>query len=263
METMRDFIFLRSKITVDGECSHETERRLLLRRKAMTNLNNLLKKQCHYFANKGPSSQSYGFSSGHVWMWELDYKKSWVPKNWCSWTVVLEKTLQSPLDSKEIQLVHPKRNQSWIFIGRTDAEAETPIPCPPDSLERPWCWERLKVGGEGDDRSWDGRMASLTQWTWVWASSRIWWWTGKPSVRQSMGRKELDTPEWLNWSLYVGLLAKWPPCRNVSTWVLHNIPEQGLTTTALGTWPAWFLFQEGPKPRMFFYFCKWLKKNQK
>ena len=127
METMRDFIFLRSKITVDGECSHETERRLLLRRKAMTNLNNLLKKQCHYFANKGPSSQSYGFSSGHVWMWELDYKKSWVPKNWCSWTVVLEKTLQSPLDSKEIQLVHPKRNQSWIFIGRTDAEAKTPI----------------------------------------------------------------------------------------------------------------------------------------
>ena len=91
-----------------------------------------MKKQRHYFASKGPSSQSYGFSSSHVWMWELDYKESWVPKNWCFWTMVLEKTLESPLDSKEIQPVHPKGNQSWIFIGRTDAEAETPILWPPD-----------------------------------------------------------------------------------------------------------------------------------
>ena len=86
-----------------------------------------INKQRNYFGNKGPSCQSYGFSSSHVWMWELDYKESWVPKNWCFWTVVLEKTLDSPLNCKEIQLVHPKRNQSWIFIGRTDAEAETPI----------------------------------------------------------------------------------------------------------------------------------------
>ena len=86
-----------------------------------------IKKQRHYFANKGTSSQSYGFSSSHVWMWELDYKESWVLKNWCFWTVVLEKTLESHLDSKEIQPVQPKGNQSWIFIGRTDAEAETPI----------------------------------------------------------------------------------------------------------------------------------------
>ena len=90
------------------------------------------KKQRHYFVNKGPSSQSYGFSSSHVWMWELNYKESWAPKNWCLWTVVLEKTLESPLDSKEIQPVHPKGNQSWMFIGRTDAEAETPILWPPD-----------------------------------------------------------------------------------------------------------------------------------
>ena len=83
-------------------------------------------------ANKGPSSQSYGFSSNHVWMWELDYKESWVLKNWCFWTVVLEKTLESPLDCKEIQPVHPKGNQSWVFIGRTDAEAETTILWPPD-----------------------------------------------------------------------------------------------------------------------------------
>ena len=91
-----------------------------------------IKKQRHYFANKSPSSQSYGFSSSHVWMWELDYKERWVPKNWCLWTVVLEKTPESPLDCKEIQPVHPKGNQSWVFIGRTDAEAETLILWPPD-----------------------------------------------------------------------------------------------------------------------------------
>ena len=92
-----------------------------------------IKKQRHYFANRGPSSQNYGFSSNHLWMWELDYKESWVPKKWCFWTVVLEKTLESPLDCKEIPLVHPKGNQSWMFIGRTDAEAETPILWPPDA----------------------------------------------------------------------------------------------------------------------------------
>ena len=91
-----------------------------------------IKKQKHYFANKGPSSQSYGFSSSHVWMWELDYKESWGPKNWCFWTVVLEKTLESPLDCKGIQPVHCKGKQSWIFIGRTNAEAETPILWPSD-----------------------------------------------------------------------------------------------------------------------------------
>ena len=93
----------------------------------------LTKKQRHYFANKGPSSQGYGFSSSHVWMWELDYKESWAPKNWCFQTVVLEKTLESPLDCKEIQPVHPKGNQSWIFIGRTDVEAETLILWPLDA----------------------------------------------------------------------------------------------------------------------------------
>ena len=95
-----------------------------------------IKKQRHHFANKDPSSQSYGFSSSRVWMWELDYKESWVPKNWCFWIVVLEKTLQSPLDSKEVKPVNPKGNQSWIFIGRTDAEAEAPILWPPDVKSR-------------------------------------------------------------------------------------------------------------------------------
>ena len=92
-----------------------------------------IKKQRPYFANKGPSNQGYGFSSGHIWMWELDYKQSWAPNNWCFWTVVLGKTLESPLDCKEIQPVNPKGNQSWIFIGRTDAEVETPILGPPDA----------------------------------------------------------------------------------------------------------------------------------
>ena len=91
-----------------------------------------IKKQRHYFANKGLSSQHYGFSSGHVWMWELDFKESWALKNWCFWTVVLEKTLESPFDWKEVQPVHPKGDQSWVFIGGTDVEAETPVLWPPD-----------------------------------------------------------------------------------------------------------------------------------
>ena len=137
----------------------------------------LIRKQRHYFANKGLYIQSYGFSSSHVWMWELDYKESWSLKNWCFWTVVLEKSLESPLDCKENQPVNPKGNQSWTFIGRIDAEAETLILWPLDSknshFKRPWCWERLKVGGEGDDRGWDGWMASLTWRTWIWMDSGL------------------------------------------------------------------------------------------
>ena len=129
------FIFLGSKITLNSDCSHKIKRCLLLGRKAMTNLDSILKskKQRHHFANKCPCSQSYDFSSSHVWMWELDHKEGWTPKNWCFQTVVLEKTLESPLDSKEIQLVNTKGSQSWIFIGRTDAEAETPTLWPPNT----------------------------------------------------------------------------------------------------------------------------------
>ena len=123
-------------------------------------------------------------------MWELDYKESRVLKNWCFWTMVLEKTLKSPLDCKEIQLVHSKGNQSWVLIGRIDVEAETPILWhlmqELTDLKRPWCWEILRAGGEGDDRGWDGWMASLTQWTWVWVNSRSWWWTGRPGVLRFM-----------------------------------------------------------------------------
>ena len=205
METVRDFIFLGSKITADGDCGNEIKRHLLLGRNAMTNID--IKKQRWYFANKGPSSQSFGFSSGHTWMRELDYKENWALKNWCFWTVVWEKTLESPLDSKQIQPVHPKRNQSWIFIGRTDVEAETPILWPPDAktlLKRLWCQGRLKVGAEGDNRRWDSWMALLTQWTWAWVSSRSWWWTGKPGVLQSMGLQKVghDWATKLNWLNY-------------------------------------------------------------
>ena len=133
MKTVRDFILGGSKITADGNCSHEIKRHLLLGRKTMTNLDSVLKsRDITMPANKRPYSQSYSFSSSHVWMWELDYKESWVPKNWCFWTVVLEKSLESPLDSKEIQPIHPKGNQCWIFIGKTEAKAETPILWPPD-----------------------------------------------------------------------------------------------------------------------------------
>ena len=137
-------------------------------------------------------------------MWELDYKESWVAKNWCFWTVVLEKTLESPLDCKEIQPVHPKGDQSWVCIGRTDVEAETPTLCPPNAkswlIWKDSCWERLRAGGKGDDRGWDGWIASLTLWIWVWVDSGSWWWTGRPGMLHSWGLKESDTTEWPNWT---------------------------------------------------------------
>ena len=115
-----------------------------------------IQKQRHYFANKGPSSQGYGFSSSHIWMWELDYKESWAPKNWCFWTVVLEKTLESPLDCKEIQPVHPKGDQSWVFTGRSDAEVETPILWPPHA--KSWL-----IGKDPDGRDWGQEEKAMTE----------------------------------------------------------------------------------------------------
>ena len=171
-----------------------------------------IQKQRHYFANKGPSSQGYGFSRGHVWMWELDCEGDWAPKNWCFWTVVLEKTLESPLDCKEIQPLHSKGDQFWVFFGRNDVKAETPILWHlmrrVDSLEK-----TLMLGGIRGRRrrgrpGWDGWMASLTQWTWVWVNSRRWWWTGRPGVLRFMGSQrvrhdwatELNWWDWMQWS---------------------------------------------------------------
>ena len=152
----------------------------------MTNLGSVLKSR-YYFVNKDPYIQSYGFSSSHVWLWELEHKEGWARKNWCFWTVVLEKTLESPMDWKEIKPVNPKGNQSWIFIGRTDAEA--PVIWPPDA--KSWLIGKDPDVGkdwrQGDKRGWAGWMASLTRWTWILASSRRWWRTRKPGVLQCMG----------------------------------------------------------------------------
>ena len=146
LEIVPDFIFLGSKITADGDCSHEIKRCLLLGRKVMANLDSILKSKYITLSTKVHLVKAmYGFSSSHVWMWELDYKESRVLKNWLFWTVVLEKTLESPLDCKEIQPVHPKGDQSWEFIGRTDVEAETPILWPPDA--KSWLiWKHADAG---------------------------------------------------------------------------------------------------------------------
>ena len=133
---MSDFIFLGSTITVDGDCSHKIKRHLLLGRKAMTNLDILLKSKDITLLTKVCLVKVMFFSSGHIWMWELDYKEGWEPKNWCFQTLALEKTLESPLDSKKIKTVNPKGNQPWIFTGRTDTEADGPILWPPDANGR-------------------------------------------------------------------------------------------------------------------------------
>ena len=132
VETVADFIFFGSKVTADGDCSHEIKRRLLLGRKVMTNLDSILKSRDITLSTNIYLVKAMVFSSSYVWMWELDNKASRALKNWCFWTVVLEKTLENPLDCKEIQPVHPKGHQSWVFIGRTNVEPETPVLWPPD-----------------------------------------------------------------------------------------------------------------------------------
>ena len=145
---------------------------------------------------------------------KLDYKENWVLKNWCFWTVLLEKTLESPLDCREIQPVYPKGNQSWIFFGRTDVEVETPILWPPDGKNwltgkdpdagKDWRWEEKR-----NDRRWEVWVASPTQWTWVWANFGSWWWTGRPGMLQSM-ESQRDGHDWLtelNWTELINLLS--------------------------------------------------------
>ena len=177
--------------------------------------NSILKILC--FANKGPSSQSYGFFRSHVWIWELDYKDSWVLKNWCFWTVVLEKTLEGPLNCKEIQPVQPKGNQSWIFIGRTDAETETPILWAPEAKN--WLiWKDPDAGkdwGQKEEGTTEDEMdasASPTRWTWVWVNSGSWWWTGKPGMLQSTGSQ--SQTQLSNWTEldYMNLSGQWYVC---------------------------------------------------
>ena len=150
METVIDFILWGSKITVDGDCSREIKT-LAPWKKTYDQPRQHIKKQRHYFAYKSPSSRYFGFSSSHVWMWELDYKESWAPKNWCFWIVVLEKTLESPLDCKKIKPVNPKGNESWICIGKTDAKAEAPVLWPPDAKN----WLIGKDPDAGKDWRWE------------------------------------------------------------------------------------------------------------
>ena len=176
METVRDFIFLASKIPSVCESRREIKT-FAPWKKCYDQHRQHIKKLRHYFANKGPSSQSYDFSSSHVRMWELDYKEGWTPKKWCFWAVLLEKTLESPLDYKEIQPVNLKGNQPWILFERTNAEGEAPILWPPD-VEN-WLlekdpdagkdWRQEEKGMTEDEMV--GWMASLTRWTWVWANS--------------------------------------------------------------------------------------------
>ena len=185
-------LFLGSKITADGDCSHGIKRHLAPWKKSYDQPRQHIKKQRNYLADKGLSSQNYGFSSSRVWMWELDYKESWVLKNWCFRTVVLEKTLESLLDCKEMQPVNPKENQSWFLEGlmlKLKLQYFGHLMWRVDWLEKTLMLEQK--GTERDDRGWDGWMASPTQWTWVWVKSAIWWWTGRPDVLESMGSERV------------------------------------------------------------------------
>ena len=150
-----------------------------------------MKKQRHYFANKGPSSQSYGFSSSHIWMWELDYKESWAQRIDAFELWWWRRLLWVPVLN-----IHWK-DWYWSWNSSTLATGCEKL----THLKRPWFWERLKVGGEGEDRGWNGWMASLTRWRWVWASVRSWWWTGKPGVLQCMGSQKVghNRATELNW----------------------------------------------------------------
>ena len=207
METVRHFILGGSKVTPDGDCSHEIKRHLLLGRKVLTNLDSILKSRditlptkIHLVKTSSPQ-----FFHIHVWMWELDYKESWVLKNWCSWTVVWDKTLASPLNSKKIQPVHPKGDQSWVFIGGTDVEAETPMLWPPDAES----WLIWKGPDAGKD--WGQEEKGTTEDEMVGWHHRLnghgFGWT--PGFGDGQGglvccdswcRKESDTTERLNWT---------------------------------------------------------------
>ena len=195
MDTVRHFILGSSKITVDGDCSYEIKRCLLLgKKKSYDQHRQHIKEQRHYFTSKGPSSQGYDFSSSHVWMWELDYKENWMLKNCCFWTMVLEKTLESPLDCKEIQPVHPKGDQSWIFIGRTDAEAETPIRghlmWGTDWFEKTLMLGKIEGGRRGQQsmRWLDDITDSMDM---ILNKLQSWWWTGKPGLLHSLGSRRV------------------------------------------------------------------------
>ena len=207
-ETVADFILGGSKITADGDCSHEIKRRVLLGRKVMTNLESILKSRDITLPTKVHLVQGYGFSSSHVWMWELDYKESWAPKNWCFRTVVLEKTLESSLDSKEIQPVHAKGDLSWVFIGRTDAEAETSILWPPDG--KSWLIRKdpsaAKDWGQEEKGTTEDEMVGWHHWLnrhEFEQASGVGDKQGRLACCSPWGCKELNRTERLNWTVLI------------------------------------------------------------
>ena len=189
---------------------------------------------------KGLHSQSYGFSSSHLWMWELDHNESWALKNWCIWTGVLDKTLlKSLLDCKEIKPV----NQSWIFIGRTDVKTEAPILWPPDAKnwlirKDPDAGKDWKQEEKGTIEGWDSWMASPTWWTWVWASSGSWWWTGRPGVLQFMGSQRVghDWATELNWHSQRLQHSQWG-----RSWCFPGILLLFLWSSGYWQFDLWFL----------------------
>ena len=163
-----------------------------------------IKKKKHYFANKGPSSQSYDVSSDHIWMWELDYKESWVQKNWYFWTVVMEKTLESPLDLRRynqpiLKEISPEYSLEGLML-KLKHRYFGYLMRRTDSFEKPWFWVRLKVGGEGENRGWSGWMALSTQMAWVWVKPGIGDGQGDLACCSPWSGKDLDTTEWLNWT---------------------------------------------------------------
>ena len=177
METVTDFIFLGSKITAHGDFSHEIKRCLLLGRKPTTNLDSISKSRD--ITDKRPSSQSYGFSSSHVWMWELGYKESWVPKNWCFWTVVLRRLVRVPWTARWsnqsiLKEISPEYSLEGLML-KLKLKYFGHLMQRTDSLEKTLMMGKIEGRGEGDDRGWDGWMASPTRWTLVWASSGSWW----------------------------------------------------------------------------------------
>ena len=178
----------------------------------MTNLDSILKSRDITLPTKVRLVKAMVFSSSHTWMWELDYKESWSTEELMLLNCGVGEDSWESLGCKEIQSVHPKGDQSWVFIDRTDVEAETPILWPPDVkswlIWKDSCWERLKAGGEGDDRGWDGWMASPTQWTWVWMNPGNWWWTGRPGVLWFMGSQSFrhDWATELNWAIYCNII---------------------------------------------------------
>ena len=227
MKTVRDSLG-GSKITADGDCTHEIKKNTLASwKKSYDQPRQNIKKHRHYLSDKSPSGQNYSFSNSHVWMLKLDDKESLVLKNWCFWTVVLEKTLESPLDCKVMrsnQLILREINPEYSLEGlmmKVKLQYFGHLMQRTDLLEKTlMLW--LNAGGEGDDRGWDDCKASLTSWTWVWAGSRRWWWTGKPGMLPSMGSQRVrhDWVTELNWQ-----------------WLKPWVPNAGCQGSILGQGP--------------------------